>query len=268
MHRHLTSIAFAAGLVVAGGAQASSTHMHHLQCSYNSDYDVQIKADGIAFTRDDEHPQEVFIHDGQLRVDGRAVTVSPQDAARLRSYERQVRDLLPAMADIARDGVDIGYSAMTTVAATLTDDSDERTRVMDKLRDRHAEALRQIDVTLGHGFWKAGDSGETFGATVEEAVADMVGSITRDVLKDALSNDPSKLASLEARTGALETTLDKAVEQPADKLAQRADALCPRLGQLEQLQQQFRFRLPNGERLKLLSSDTDSNDKASQYAQR
>ncbi|HTV84603.1 MAG TPA: DUF2884 family protein [Dyella sp.] len=268
MHRHLTTIAFAAGLVMAGGAQASSVHGHAMQCSFNSDYDVQIKPDGIAFSRESGPAQTVFIHDGQLRIDGRPVTVSPQDGARLRSYERQVRDLLPAMAGIARDGVDIGYSAMTTVAATLTDDSDERTRIMDKLRDRHDEALQQIDVTLGHGFWKAGDSGETFGAAVEEAVADMVGSITRDVLNDALSNDPSKLASLQARTSALETTLDKAVEQPAEKLAQRADALCPSLGQLEQLQQQFQFRLPNGERLTLLSSDTDGNDKASHYAQR
>ena len=272
MQRHFTTIAiataFAACLLAAGGAQASDTHMHHMQCSYNSDYDVQIKPDGIAFSRDDDHPHDIFMHDGQLRVDGRAVAVTPEDAARLRSYERQVRDLLPAMAGIARDGVDIGYSAMTTVAATLTDDSDERTRVMDKLRDRHAEALQQIDVTLGHGFWKAGDSGETFGATIEEAVADMVGSITRDVLKDALSNDPSKLASLEERTSSLETTLDKAVKQPAEKLGQRADALCPRLGQLEQLQQQFQFRLPDGERLKLLSTDTDSDDKGKQYAQR
>jgi hypothetical protein len=263
MHRHFTTIALAAGLLVAGGAQASDMHGHHMQCSFNSDYDVQIKADGIAFRRDGDHPYEIFMHDGQLRVDGHAVAVSAQDAARLRSYEQQVRDLLPAMAGIARDGIDIGYSAMTTVAATLTDDSDERTRIMAKLRDRHAVALQQIDVTLGHGFWKAGDSGETFGAAVEEAVADMVGSITGDVLKDALSNDPSKLASLEARTSSLETTLDKAVEQPANKLARRADALCPRLSQLEQLQEQFQFRLPDGERLKLLSPDTDRNDKAS-----
>jgi hypothetical protein len=40
------------------------------------------------------------------------------------------------------------------------------------------------------------------------------------------------------------------------------------LSQLDQLQQQFQFRLPDGERLKLLSSDMDSDNKASQYAQR
>lgn len=268
MHRHVTGIALVAGLAVTGGAQASGAHFHHLQCSYNSDYNVQIKPDGIAFTREQGHPYDVFMHDGQLRVDGRDVSVSHEDAARLRQYEHRVRDLLPAMADIARDGVDLGYSAMTTVVATLAADGDERTRIMQKLHDRHDEALQQIDGTLGHGFWKAGDDGESFGANVEEAVADLVGSITRDVLKDALSNDPSKLAALEARTSALDTTIDKAVDVPASKLEQRADALCPRLGELDQLQQQFQFRLPNGERLKLLSTDTDSDNKASQYAER
>jgi hypothetical protein len=185
MYRHVIGIALVAGLAIAGGARATGTHFHHLQCSYNSDYDVQIKSDGIAFTREGDHPSDVFMHDGQLRVDGHDVPVSHADSARLRAYEQQVRELVPAMADIARDGVDIGYSAMTTVVATLADDGDERTRIMEKLHDRHTEALQQIDGTLGHGFWKSGDSGETFGATVEEAVADMVGSTTHSVTTPA-----------------------------------------------------------------------------------
>ncbi|GLQ48082.1 hypothetical protein GCM10007862_31330 [Dyella lipolytica] len=268
MLRHAIVTAIVLGLAAAGGAQAADSHTHHLQCNYNSDYDVQIKPDGIAFTRDHGHPGDVFIHDGQLRVDGRATPVSAEDAARLREYEQHVRELLPAMALIARDGVDIGYSALTTVVATLADNGDERTRMLQELRDRHTDALQQIDGSLGHGFWKAGDDGEAFGDNMQRTVADLVGNVTRDVVRDALSGDPNKLAALQARTDALDATIDKAVDAPANKLAQRAEALCPQFGELERLQQQFQFRLSDGGRLQLLTTDMDGSNKASQYAER
>ncbi len=209
MRRHAILSVLVLGLAAAGGVQASDHHTHHLQCSVDSDYDVQVKPDGIVFTREQGHPGDVFMHDGQLRVDGQTVAVSAEDAARLREYEHQVRVLVPAMADIARDGVDIGYSALTTVVATLADNGEERTKMLQKLHDKHVKALQQIDGSLGHGFWKAGDDGEAFGNNLQETVADMVGSITGDVLKDALSSDPSKLAALEARTSTLDTTIDK-----------------------------------------------------------
>ncbi|GAB2587895.1 DUF2884 family protein [Dyella jejuensis] len=261
--------ALALGLVATCSVQATETHAHpHLQCSYDSDFDVQVEPAGIAFTRDNGRPGDVFMHDGQLRVDGKTMVVSAADAERLRDYERQVRALLPAMAELARDGVAIGYAAMTTVVATLDDNGDERTRLQQELRDRHRDALRQIDTTLGRGVWNAGDIDRAFGNNLQDTVADLAGSLTRDVLKDTLSGDPAKWAALEARADSLDATIDKAIVAPADKLAQRAEALCPRFDALERLQQQFQFRLATGEHLQLLTPDMDHNHKASQYAQR
>ncbi|HUA81090.1 MAG TPA: DUF2884 family protein [Dyella sp.] len=256
-------------LALTGGVQASGFHSHHdFQCPYSTDYDVQVEPGGIAFTRHDGDPGEVFMHDGILRVDGHEVSVSHADAVRLREYEQQVRDLVPAVAAIARDGVDIGYAALTTVVATLSEDADERTRLLQELRDRHADARHHIDDTLGRGTWQSGDGADFFDHDLQRTVADMVGTVTGDVVKDALSGDPNRLAALKARTDSLDTTLDKAINAPADKLGERAQALCPQLGQLQQLQQQFQFRLANGERLQLISTDKERSDKASQYAQR
>ncbi|RUL76625.1 DUF2884 family protein [Dyella choica] len=267
MRRHMLSLMTLLVFATAGGVQAGGNHGHHLTCSYTSDYDMQVQAQGIAFQRSSGHPGDVFMHDGKLRVEGQDVTVSEADAARLREYEREVRNLMPAVAGIARDGVDIGYSALTTVVATLSDNGDERTRLLRELRDRHGEAMRHIDNTLGQGRWKVGEEGELFGNELQQTVADLVSNVTRDVVKDALSGDAGRLASLEARTDALDTTIDKAVDAPAEKLGQRAEALCPHLSHLQQLQQQFQFRLPNGEHLQLIDSNMERSDKAS-YAQR
>ena len=267
MRPHMFPFAMLLALGAAGTAQATDVHTHRLSCSYTSDYDVQIKADGIAFTRDGGHPGDVFMHDGTLRVDGKAMAVSDADAARLREYEHELRDLLPAVAGLARDGVDIGYSALTTVVATLAENGDERTRLLHELRDRHDEAVRHIDGTVGQGRWNAGDETNLFGDDLQKTVTDLVGNVTGDIVKDALSGDSNRLASLQARTDALDASIDKAVDVPAEKLGQRAEALCPHLSHLQQLQQQFQFRLPNGERLQLIDSNMDRTDKAS-YAQR
>jgi hypothetical protein len=270
MRRQFMSCAWMVGLMVAGGAgaHAADSHTYHLQCAYRSDYDVRVQPDGIAFIRSEGHPAKVFMHDGQLRVDDHAVTISADDAVRLRAYEQQVRELVPAMADIARDGVDIGYGALSTVIATLADNSDDRTRMLQSLHDRRDEAMREVDSTLGQGLWSAGDHSQLFSENLGRTVADFVGGLAGDAVSDALSGDSSRMASLQARANTLDATLHKAVQEPAEKLSERAEALCPRLSALDQLQQQLRFRLSDGERLQLLSLDMDSSDKASQYAQR
>jgi len=267
MRRSMQSFVMVVALVAAGAAQARDDHGHHLSCSFTSDYDVRVEATGIAFTQAGGHPGDVFIHDGALRVDGHDVAVSSADAARLRDYEQEVRGLVPAVAAIARDGVEVGYSALTAVVATLSDNGEQRTHLLQELHDRHAEALLHIDSTLGRGVWKADDEGDYFAGHLQSAIGDMVGSVVGDVVKDALSNDPTRFAALEARTNALDTTIDKAVDGPAEKLGERADALCPRFSHLQQLQQQFEFRLPGGERLQLISPDMERSDKAS-YARR
>jgi hypothetical protein len=268
MRCHVISTVLIAGLAAAGGVHAFGNSAHHMECNYNSDYDVQVRPGGITFTRSGDHASDVFMHDGQLRVDGRVMKVSRDDARRLGDYEQQVRDLVPVIASIARDGIDMGYTALTTVVATLDDSSDDRTRILQSLHDRRIEALQQVDGTLGRGMWRAGDEDELFNSNLEHTVSDVVGSITAKAVSDALSGDSTRLAALQARASALNATLDQAIELPATKLGQRAAALCPGLNALNQLQQQFQFRLADGERLQLLFTDMDSSNKASQYAQR
>ncbi|GLQ95594.1 DUF2884 family protein [Dyella mobilis] len=268
MRHHVLCLVPMLALAVVGSAQATGVHDFHLQCNYSSDYDIQIQSDGLMFTRDSDHPRSIFMHDGQLRLDGRTVAVSRDDVVRLRQYEQQVRDLVPMMAGIARDGLDLGYAALTTVAATLDDNGDDRSEMLQSLRDRHEEAVQQVDDTLGRGTWKAGDAGEIFNDNMQKTIAELVGRVTGNAVSDALSGDANRLASLQARANALDGTLDKAIDEPAEKLGQRAQGLCPRLASLEQLQRQFDFRLDGGERLQLLAPDKDVSNKASQYAQR
>jgi hypothetical protein len=267
MRRYAILSAMALGLAATCGAQAADTHAND-ECAYNTQYDVQIQPNGIAFTRDHGTPSAVFMHNGQLRVDGQNVLVSNADAARLRDYEQQVRELVPTIAAIARDGVNIGYSALSTVVATFAENGDERLHYQQTLHDKQIAALQLIENGLDKGSWKVDDDDRAFGADMQQTVADMTADVMRNVVADALSGDSNRMASLQARTSSLENSLQKALTEPAKQLELRAEEVCPRLTDLDHLQQQFQFRLANGERLQLLSSDKDSLNKAGQYAQR
>jgi hypothetical protein len=268
MNRNVTLFVLLMCLTAGTSAYASGLNVNDHQCSFNTDYDVQVKSGGIAFTRTQGKPADVFIHDGQLRVDGQSETLSAADAAHLRDFESNMRSLLPDMASIAREAVDIGYSALTTVVATFSENGDERMQMMASLRTRHVEALHRIDDSLGSGSWNQSDMGDAIGEDIKDAVSDLVKTVTGDVVKDALSGDQTKAEALAARVQSLDVTLDKTIKASTDKLSQHAQALCPRLTELEKLQQQFAFRLENGERLQLINPDKNNHNKASQLAER
>lgn len=261
MRKTIMVLALAAGVLVAGSGQAVEVHSHNGNCGYSSDYDVTVMPDGIGFRRDSGHPGDVFMHDGHLRVDGRDVAVGADDAGRLRDYETQVRSLLPEVAEIAREGVDIGYAAMRTVLLTFAENDSERRDMVSRLDRNHREALARIDAGLGKGMWKPHDMDDVIETGVQQSVSDIVGKVTGAAVTAALSGDQSKVAALQARAESLDKSIDHEVNSRSDDLNRRAGALCPRLGALEKLQQQFQFRLQDGAPLQLLKRDGSDNKK-------
>jgi hypothetical protein len=262
MRKTLLLLTLAIGATFGATAQAHERHVHVDQCNFSTDYDVRVNGDGLAFSRDDGKPASVFMHDGHLRVEGRDVTVSAADSERLRQYESAVRALLPEVAGMAREGLDIGFSAMTTVATTFAENGDERQRLLLKLNRERASAMQRIDAGIGAGVWMQDDMQDVIEDGVEGAVSELVSTVAAGAVRAALSGDQSKIAALEARADSLDKSIDKEVNARADKLDARAQALCPRLTALDTLQQQMAFRLPDGSTLKLIDARPDRDSDA------
>jgi hypothetical protein len=261
MRTTLMACALAAGLALGSAAHAHDLEVHDGHCGYSTAYDVQVLPSGIGFHRDDGKPVDVFMHDGRLRVDGRDVAVSNEDAARLRDYEQQVRLLLPEVAGIAREGVNIGFAAMRTVLMTFAENDDERRRMVGRLDENHRLALARVDDGLGKGVWKSDDMEEVVEKSVENSVSDLVSKVAGEAVSAALSGDQSKVAALQARAESLDKSIDREVNKRADELDKHADALCPKLSSLDTLQHQFQFRLQDGSRLQLLAYDNKDHKK-------
>jgi hypothetical protein len=261
MRTTMMACAMAAGLAFGGSVYAHDFQVHDGHCGYSTDYDVEVMPNGIGFHRNDGKPADVFMHDGHLRVDGRDVTVNTDDAARLRDYENQVRLLLPEVAGIAREGVNIDFGAMRTVLLTFAENDDERRRMVSRLDENHRLALARIDDGMGKGVWKSGDMEGIVETSIESSVSDLVAKVAGETVSAALSGDQKKVAALEARADSLDKSIDREVNKRADELDKRTEALCPKLSSLDALQRQFQFRLQDGSRLQLLAYDDKNNKK-------
>src|SRR5690242_4489254 len=234
----ILALALAAGMTLGAPVQAHGLHVNDQKCNFGTDY-------------------------GVLRIDGRDVAVSAGDARRLREYESQVRGLLPEVASIAREGVDIGFDALATVVASFADDPAERSRLVAELNQQHRQALAKVDSGLGHGVWRQHSMQDLMENQVGGAVSTLVGTVTAKAVKAALSGDESQVAALEARADSLDKSIDKEVDARADKLGERAEALCPRMQRLDELQQAFEFRLKDGARLALVDHQAQDHQEAS-----
>jgi hypothetical protein len=250
--------------VLAAGALAAPAHAHdmhlHASCSVHTDYDVDVQPDGVHFARDSGTPRQVLMHDGRLQVDGRPLAVGTADAARLRQYEANVRALVPEVAGIAHEGVDIGFDALTTVAATFAETPAERDNITRQLTTQRERALLQLEQGLGHGHWHQHGLDRLFDDHMGDAVSELVSTVAGRAVKAALSGDQTQVQALQARADSLEKTIDKTVDARADRLGERADALCPRLVELDQLQQRFTFHLPDGSPLSLMQLEREDRE--------
>jgi hypothetical protein len=233
-------------LSLAGAASADTPHprLSSQQCEFTTSYDLRIAEDGVWLEREDGAPRKVHIHDGAIAIDQRTQDVSADDARRLRRMEAMTRDLVPAVAGIAREAVNIAFDALGGVVEIMTG-SKAKARDVERVR---RQAMAQIDDSLGKGRWDQKTFDEKFEANVERAAEDMVGTLTRSVLWAAFTG---RADEIDRRADAMEKDLDARMEVRSRKLEGQAQALCDQVTALHDVQQQLDLRY-QGQPLQLL----------------
>lgn len=259
-HAIATTVLAAALALSAGGASATGLNFSTDTCKhdYSTPYDVDVTAAGLSFHRTDGSPTKIFLHDGALKVDGRDVAVSAGDAQALRRYEDEVRRLVPEVAAISREGVQMGFDAMTTVTMTFAEPG-QRDAILAKLKRKQAQAIKEIDEGVGSGHWSSDRMTETVAGSVSDSVGELVGSVTSSAVTAALSGDSTKVEALTARANALDKSLNKEMDKRSKDLEARANGICPRLNDLAELQASWKIRTPDGKPLELMTVKPKEN---------
>lgn len=242
-------LAAALGLSLTFAAQARSHSID--SCGLESDYDVTIDNSGLSFRHSGGNPASIVMNKGQLIVDGRPLTLSDTDRARVAEYEATVRALVPQAKAIARDAIDVAYVAVSEVAAAFsgTADSPNTRQRLGVLRD---EFKLRIDDTFEKRPWNE----DEFDALVEKAMADLLPVILAEVAGNAiaiaLSGDEARAADLEARGKKIEHDIKRRIDTQTAQLVSRVAALCPMVARLDSIENSLELRLDGGTRLNLL----------------
>lgn len=252
MHLPLSgSLLLALALTVPAQA-AESSHPPELssrQCGVSTPYDVLVDSGGIWLRNRGQVPAEIFFHDGELNIDRQPIPVSAADAQRLRQLEQGTRQLVPAVAGVAGEAVDIAFDAFGATVEIMSG-SRGKARQVAKLR---GEAHAYVDRTLGRGIWQQDDFDAGFEQRVEQAAESMASALARGMM---LSMFTGGAARLEARADKVGAELERSMDVRAQALESHAQSLCTQVLALDQLQQALEVRY-QGKPLGMLVMDRD-----------
>ncbi|MBB5862697.1 DUF2884 family protein [Xanthomonas sp. 3058] len=232
-------------------------HVSSQQCALGTPFNVLADSGGIWLYRDSDWPREVFFHGGELSIDHKLQQISDADAQRLREMETRTRALMPQVAGIAHDVIDLSYDALGGVIEVLTG-SALNARKIERMR-RGASAY--VDGTLGNGRWDQQAFDGNFERYVERHAEDFKGSIARHMLWQIVTG---RSEGIDKRAQQMDGQLDARLDAQASTIEANANKLCPQVEALRQLQDALAFRY-QGKRLQLLApleQDTPHNDRA------
>ncbi|WP_430391467.1 DUF2884 family protein [Dyella sp. 20L07] len=219
-------------------------------CHASSSYDLTIAPDHLLFDRPQPAPRQLELRDGSLRSDGAAVRLQAEDQDRLAVFERELRALAPRVKAVASQGVDMLASAMHDEGARLQLAPDTRTELDRRIAARAVELKQRISASNSTHDWQ----GNLADQYADQLAADLLPLLANDLgqqaIQAALSGDLQAAANLRESASDLATQLRPRLEQRMRALTPQAQALCPSIQRLAELQQGIRS--PAGQPLNLL----------------
>ena len=249
-------LAAAALGLVSTGAAASHSHGrkgdHQLSCDIESQYTVRPYKGAYVFERDG---REVGIGGGRLFVDGKEVTVSAADHARLAGMEREFRALQPEMEQVVIEAVDIAFTALTEVARGLSADPGQTVAELQASHRRVRAKMASAPLALFNDDAMAG----IVEPIMREHMPDIIGGAVRTAIKAAFSTG-KEAGELQARMDRMEHELDARVDARAEALEPLAKSMCSRLRRMDTLDDALEVRTADGRRFDLLEADTRKDD--------
>jgi hypothetical protein len=246
----------ASALLLATGQPADGTRAHasdveiDTDCNVDSEYDFHLTERSVVFLRDSGSPRTVLMRQGKLFVDDRWVALAPEDADRIRAYEREARAVMPLAHQVGAEAAQIAFTAIGEVAAGFSADP-ERTRAT------LADARARLDAHLARAITPTRFDSDALGDGIGEAIAEVVPSLVGDVVGGAIgaafSGDTARLERMQN----LDAEIEALVEPRARALEKSANELCRRMESLDRIDDALAWRLPDGRPLDLLTVSRD-----------
>lgn len=240
-------------LALALCSAGQTVNAAEIRCDVESDYEVTLNERSLIFTRDEGTPNAVVMRQGKLFVDDQWVQLDASDSERVRQFEESFRQTMPLAGEVARDAVDVAFSALGEVAAGLGSQPESTRNKLEQARAQ-MNARMARDITPTRFSEKA--LAESIGDTVAEVLPTLTGDIVGGALAAALSGDTERLQRMQN----LDREIEARLAPRTQALEARAQALCDSMLALDRLDNALAYRLPDGRALALLRNSPDQSD--------
>jgi len=246
-----------ATVLLAAAPLAYGRTLH--SCDAESDFDITLHPNRLELTREhgNKYPNRVELVDGRLWLDNREHKLTPEDRARVLRFEAEVRALAPRVREVALEGIAIAVEAIGLVIEHLGGDGARLDELRGELAHHGRQWEQRIRTAQTTRDWGTGDDAKFAGKLVAQMVPAIAGEMATSAVRAALSGDEAKLEAIEARAENLEKEIEKRIEARADRLEVVARTLCPRIRELDRIDNALALRLPNQRRLNLIEIDND-----------
>ena len=246
-----------AALVASGPVLAGTINLHidnEEQCNADLHHQLRVGPDFmIAYpeSKDSKGSEPLFTFHApdQLTVDGRTVTLNSEQQALMQRYRSETHTAGHDLATIALDAVEIALQGVNVALSTLAGvDHPDALEVQEMSADIHRRAKERFSAqgnvyTLGEseieGFIEEAVEND-LEPRLEELATKSAGTIAWHALKAAFTGG----RSIEADAEEAAETVERVMENKAEKLERRAHSLCQQLQIIDQTEREVHASIP------------------------
>lgn len=268
----MKSLLIASGFMLTSISTAVMAHDEH-SCNVSFDKDLSINSELVSM-KDAGTELWRINNNGQLWLDGKAVTTNSNTQALLRQYQAGIRTQTLETVALVEDALILAADAVNSVVTELTGDSQQQHPALQTALDKIKTSTESIVVRSGDSidiygsrFDSLDDAfGAEFEQAIEEAITSSMGSIMMLVGKAMTSGEGNFEQRMEAFGERMERfgeDLEARMDIKASALEQRGDAMCANLQQLDVLESQIQQAIPQMQQHDLI--EINSNNKTAFY---
>jgi len=212
------------------------------QCDYSVDYNININDQQIRF--DKKNGDKVIFEGQRLKINGEFVALTDDQMLTSQKFQRRTRALVPKIAYIAVEGVEMGVKAATIAITSLFGDGEDVHQDLIAPIEAISEKVKaNISETSLNTQALEDAFDEDFKSEIKKLVATALskysGKIVGQVIGAIFSGDNEEIEDFEFRMENMEHDIERYVEKQAEALEEKADELCIDLKAIAELDQQL-----------------------------
>ncbi|WP_251359796.1 DUF2884 family protein [Kangiella sp. TOML190] len=226
-------------LSISGPAAA-----HEVSCSVDMDYNIDIDEQTIRLS-DEEREIVLIDDDADLFIKGQKQSLNAEQRRLLDDYADEIRELLPAIDELAMEATHLALDAVTDVSKLLLNESPAKaeklksrvevitSKVRENISNRHLHPKNLEAYLEDRQFEKE------FEAIVEEVVADVLQANIGDIISAAMRGDEETVKAFEQRMESFGEQMEQKYEKKAEVLGERAEELCQLVEKIDEKEESF-----------------------------